>query len=117
MARLWGGSARGMEGFGGARRKRRFRGAFAPARGSDFDWAAANRHDKVPIFWLPVPTCPHATKSLGRNRRRHGFVLGDNRNRSKDSRSFGCIPLADIIGRVEYIYFPRLTTLNDRSDE
>lgn len=38
----------------------------------------------------------------------HGacFVLGDNRSQSKDSRQFGPIPLADVKGRVDYIYWP-----------
>ncbi len=36
----------------------------------------------------------------------HCFVLGDNRNYSHDSRDFGSIPLADVIGRVEYLYCP-----------
>ena len=36
----------------------------------------------------------------------HCFVLGDNRNNSQDSRSFGPIPLATIIGRADYLYFP-----------
>ena len=41
----------------------------------------------------------------------HGacFVLGDNRSHSKDSRQFGPIPLADVKGRVDYIYWPALT--------
>lgn len=36
----------------------------------------------------------------------HCFVLGDNRNFSLDSRHFGVIPLATIIGRADYIYWP-----------
>ena len=36
----------------------------------------------------------------------HCFVLGDNRNYSKDSRSFGPIPVAGIKGRFDYLYFP-----------
>ena len=36
----------------------------------------------------------------------HCFVLGDNRNRSKDSRAFGSIPLATIKGRADYLYYP-----------
>lgn len=41
----------------------------------------------------------------------HGtcFVLGDNRSQSKDSRIFGPIPLADVKGRVDYIYWPALS--------
>ena len=34
----------------------------------------------------------------------HCFVLGDNRNLTEDSRSFGMIPLATIIGKAEYLY-------------
>ncbi|MBW8002889.1 MAG: signal peptidase I [Planctomycetes bacterium] len=36
----------------------------------------------------------------------HVFVLGDNRNLSSDSRTFGPIPLAAVNGRADYIYFP-----------
>ncbi len=48
---------------------------------------------------LPKITIPHGTC----------FVLGDNRSQSKDSRTFGPIPLADIKGRVDYIYWPALS--------
>ena len=34
------------------------------------------------------------------------YVLGDNRNRSKDSRQFGLIHAGDITGYVDYIYCP-----------
>jgi signal peptidase I len=34
------------------------------------------------------------------------FVLGDNRNNSQDSRHFGCVPLGEVIGMPQYIYFP-----------
>jgi signal peptidase I len=40
---------------------------------------------------------------------RHVFVLGDNRDRANDSRHFGSIHLADIVGYVEYIYWPSAT--------
>jgi len=36
------------------------------------------------------------------------FVLGDNRNLSRDSRDFGPIPLATIKGRADYIYWPAM---------
>lgn len=47
------------------------------------------------------------------------FVLGDNRDRSRDSREFGSIHLGDIVGYVEYIYWPseswsRFGAANDR---
>ncbi len=34
------------------------------------------------------------------------FVLGDNRPNSVDSRSFGCVPLEDVRGLIEYIFAP-----------
>ncbi len=41
----------------------------------------------------------------------HCYMLGDNRNRSHDSRHVGPIPLVDIVGRVNYVYYPRLARL------
>lgn len=37
----------------------------------------------------------------------HVFVLGDNRAASKDSRDFGQVPLADVVGRARQIWFSR----------
>ena len=36
----------------------------------------------------------------------HCFVLGDNRNLSYDSRHFGPVPLATVIGKADYLYCP-----------
>lgn len=34
------------------------------------------------------------------------FVLGDNRNKSSDSHSWGMVPLENVIGKAEVIYWP-----------
>jgi len=34
------------------------------------------------------------------------FVMGDNRNNSSDSRSFGTVTISDIIGRATFVYYP-----------
>ena len=34
------------------------------------------------------------------------FVLGENRANSLDSRHFGPVPLADVLGKIDFIYFP-----------
>lgn len=34
------------------------------------------------------------------------FVLGDNRGDSSDSRDWGPVPLSDIIGKAEFVYWP-----------
>ncbi|MFZ5809433.1 MAG: signal peptidase I [Chloroflexota bacterium] len=34
------------------------------------------------------------------------FVLGDNRNRSSDSHSWGMVPLANVLGKALVVYWP-----------
>jgi signal peptidase I len=60
-----------------------------------------NRRYPVIIDSGTPQNMPHFTVPHG-----HCFVLGDNRSQSKDSRTFGAVPLADIKGRVDYIYWP-----------
>jgi signal peptidase I len=55
--------------------------------------AAGAPQDKVDFAEITVPE-------------HHCFVLGDNRSESLDSRQFGPVPYAGIIGRADYIYWP-----------
>ncbi len=36
----------------------------------------------------------------------HIFCLGDNRNNSQDSRVYGPVPVANVIGRADFIFWP-----------
>lgn len=52
---------------------------------------------------LSNPRCRDKTWTLGPN---EYFVMGDNRNNSKDSRVFNAVPLPKIVGQVIFRYFP-----------
>jgi len=41
----------------------------------------------------------------------HGYFLGDNIDNSYDSRQMGPMPLGNVVGRVEFIYWPRLASV------
>jgi signal peptidase I len=47
--------------------------------------------------------CQDRTWQLAEN---EYFMMGDNRNNSNDSRSFGPVPLPKIVGRVIFRYYP-----------
>ena len=36
----------------------------------------------------------------------HVFVMGDNRSASRDSRTFGAVPLSQVVGRAVFRYWP-----------
>ena len=59
-----------------------------------------------------TPNFPKTTIPNG-----HCFALGDNRNYSWDSRHYGPIPLATVVGRAEFIYFPRWESLKIHNNE
>jgi signal peptidase I len=52
----------------------------------------------------PLPDYPPAQVPEGMC-----FVLGDNRNNSRDSRTLGFVALGDVLGEVQYRYWPAVT--------
>lgn len=60
-----------------------------------------------PVRYLPVPSVPTADyKDNMLVPSNQYFVLGDNSTKSFDSRYFGCVPAAKIIGRAWLCYWP-----------
>ena len=43
--------------------------------------------------------------------REYCYALGDNRSHSRDSRHYGPVPLADVVGRVDMTWYPRLARI------
>lgn len=60
----------------------------------------------VPVeeAFLPEPMKGDFSPTLVRED--HIFVMGDNRNSSRDSRSFDQVPTDELVGRAELIFFP-----------
>jgi signal peptidase I len=52
----------------------------------------------------PLPDYPKAKVPDGMC-----FVLGDNRSNSRDSRTIGFVALGDVLGDVQYRYWPAAT--------
>ncbi|WP_082096998.1 signal peptidase I [Paenibacillus wulumuqiensis] len=50
---------------------------------------------------FPTPALPDGKVPEG-----YLFVMGDNRSHSQDSRMIGYIPVNDVVGRAEMIYWP-----------
>jgi signal peptidase I len=58
------------------------------------------RIEGLPGDRIPMPDGKMETVPNG-----HIFVAGDNRDRSEDSRTFGFVPLRDVIGKVRQVYY------------
>ncbi len=50
-----------------------------------------------------IMRCSDQTWTLGED---EYFMMGDNRNNSRDSRRFGAVPLSKIVGQVVFRYWP-----------
>lgn len=73
----------------------RVNGHTIPIAGSPSDLGPIQRSDPP----RPVPRTDRVPPG-------HVFVLGDNPLVSEDSRSFGPVPITEIVGRVRYVFAP-----------
>ncbi|MBO2942758.1 signal peptidase I [Paenibacillus sp. F411] len=64
---------------------------------------AANAEGRL---YNPVTNFPNEYVSEDTVPEGHVFVLGDNRSNSTDSRMIGFVPLGDIVGRADVIFWP-----------
>ena len=82
-------------------------------------YVEANNGVTYRILLPPPPTTqpaeaanhPSVTVPVG-----HCYVLNDNRAHDDDSRSYGPVPLTDVIGRVEWTYWPRRRSLRPQKE-
>ncbi|GBE57162.1 signal peptidase IB [bacterium BMS3Abin01] len=58
------------------------------------------------VFEVPEAVTPSYTRPPEVVPEGQLFVLGDNRNESSDSHIWGYVPIENIIGRVELVYWP-----------
>ena len=65
------------------------------------DAAEANGNELYNMKDFPNEQFPDGTVPEG-----HVFVMGDNRSNSTDSRMIGYVPLKDIVGRADLIFWP-----------
>jgi signal peptidase I len=82
-------------------------GAAAPeVHGELFEETNAGRRYRILVAAdsKPLPDYPKAKVPDGTC-----FVLGDNRNNSRDSRELGFVALGDVLGEVQYRYWPATT--------
>jgi signal peptidase I len=89
-----------------APRERLEGGAAQETQGELFEETNAGRRYRI-LFAAdtqPLPDYPQAQVPPGMC-----FVLGDNRNSSRDSRAIGFVPLGDVLGDVQYRYWPAAT--------
>jgi signal peptidase I len=69
-------------------------------------YCETNAGSRYRILLGPAPAADYPERKVPEG---YCFVLGDNRNRSRDSREFGFVPLGDVFGLVQYIYYPAAT--------